>query len=193
MLTGKVLKDEGISDDSVIDTRCTDDTRHLVLCLAATHIGAYSRIRTLGSSAGGYMAVIVGYHLGAEMTVSIGGRFPAERHPVRILKMVLTTWRAKRIGNNTRVIMSYDADKTRDRNYARIIAGLCGGSLLAVEVTNEKVGHRIFECLVERGELAPYLARTIFAEMNDELITTEQANAIMDFPTTRIRSFGSYT
>ena len=152
-------------------------------------VSEYGRIRTLGCSAGGYPAVIAAYFLGAEMAVSVGGRFPAERHPIRILNMIYTTWRAMRKGRCSRVLMSYATDKTRDRSYTRVIGYLCGGSLIAVEFTNGIVGHRIFRRLVERGELAAFLSRTIFAEMNDELIVTERANVIMSFPTTRIRPY----
>ncbi len=89
--------------------------------------------------------------------------------------------------------MSFAIDNNRDRNFSRIMSRLCSSNSIAVEITNEKIGHRVFERLVERGELAPYLARTIFAEMDDELIPTERENVIMNFPTTRIRPYDSLT
>jgi len=156
-------------------------------------ISGYGRIRTIGCSAGCYPAVLAGYLLKAEIAVSVGGRFPSERHPIRILNMMFTTLRAKYKGHCSRVIMSFAIDKNRDRNFSRIMSRLCSSNSIAVEITNERVGHGIFERLVERGELAPYLARTIFAEMDDELITTERENVIMNFPTTRIRPYGSLT
>jgi len=152
-------------------------------------VGEYSRIRTLGCSAGGYPAVIAGYLLGAEMAVSVSGRFPSERYPLRILNMVYTTWQAKRKGSCSCVLMSYAADKTRDRSYNRVIAGLCGGSMIGVEFTNGKVGHRILRRLVERGELASYLSRTIFADQDDALIATERESVVMSFPSTQIRPY----
>ncbi|MBL4712533.1 MAG: AMP-binding protein [Gammaproteobacteria bacterium] len=154
-------------------------------------MGDYCHIRTLGSSAGCYPAVIAGYLLGAEMSVSIGGRFPSERHPLRFFKMVFTIWRAKRKGRCSRVLMSYATDSTRDRNYTRVMVRLCGSSALGVECTDEKVGHLIFERLVERGELALYLARTIFANTNDALIATERIHVIMNLSTTQIRPYDS--
>lgn len=138
-------------------------------------IGDYSRIRTLGCSAGGYAAVIAGHLLGAEMAVSVAGRFPLKlKHPIRILGMIFTTWRVMRKGHCPRVLVSYAADKSRDRKFASVMVRLFGSNPDVVELANEKIGHRVLERLVELGELAPYLARTILAEINDELISTEQ-------------------
>ena len=156
-------------------------------------INHYKHIRTLGSSAGAYPAVISAYRLGAEIAVSVGGRFPAERHIIRIINRIFTIWRASHKGHEARVLMSYCADGTRDRNYAKLISKICACSLVAVEFTNEKLGHRILERLVERNELALYLARTIFAKMDDELITTERANVVMSFPDNKIRAHDSLT
>lgn len=150
-------------------------------------IGNYNRIRTLGCSAGGYPAIIAGYLLGAELAVSIGGRFH-KRRPIKILERIFTTWRAVRNRHCSRVLMSYAKD-TRDRRYAKIIAMLSGGSLVAVEFSNGSVDHLILRRLVERGELALYLARTIFAEMNDELIATQRTNVIISFPADKIRPY----
>lgn len=152
-------------------------------------INQYQHIRTIGCSAGGYPAVIAGYRLNAQMAFSVGGRFHSERHPFKILDRVLTTWRAVRKGRCSRVLMSYAIDKSRDRFYAKVIARLTGGSMIAVEFTDEKVGHRILERLAGRSELTDYLNHTIFASMSDELIATTEANVIMNFPSTQIRTY----
>jgi acyl-coenzyme A synthetase/AMP-(fatty) acid ligase len=144
-------------------------------------ISNYSRIRTLGCSAGCYPAVIAGYLLGGELAVGVGGRFHSWRHPGWIAERIVNTWRAVRRGNCARVLMCYDIDKTRDRNYSKLIAWLSGGSLVAIEFADGIVGHRVLSRLLERGELAPYLARTVFAEMDDELIATQDANAVISF------------
>jgi hypothetical protein len=145
-------------------------------CLARLDfIGDYSRIRTLGFSAGGYAAVIAGHLLGAELAVSVGGRFPSNRkQPLRILSMIFATWQVMRKGHCPRVLVSYAADKSRDRKFAKIMTRLFGSNPDAVEIRNEKVGHMVLARLLERGELAPYLERTIFAEINDESIPTER-------------------
>jgi len=138
-------------------------------------MGDYSRIRTVGCSAGGYAAVIAGHLLGAEMAVSIGGRIPSNyKPPINILHMILTTWRAMRKKHCPRVLVSYAVDNPRDQKFASVMARLFGSKPDVVEFENEKVGHNILARLLERGELAPYLARTIFAEINDELVSTEQ-------------------
>ena len=150
-------------------------------------MSAYKAIRTFGCSAGGYAAVVAGYGLGAELAVSSGGRFHTERHPRRILDRVVTTWRAVRKGRCSRTLMSYSADKTRDRVYARVIAYLTGGSQLAVEFTDAEVGHLILQRLLQRGELAPYLANTIFAEPDDEMLTADRAKVVLSLPAAELR------
>jgi len=154
-------------------------------------ISDYKAIRTFGCSAGAFMAVIAGYRLGAELAVSVAGRFHPERYPHRILGRVITTWRTVRKAHCARVLMSYpaDKDKTRDHIYARIIGRLTGGSLFGLEFTDGRVGHRILERLVERGELAPYLANTIFAELDDETITPERANVVFSLPAGTFRPY----
>ena len=148
----------------------------VIECLARLDfIGDYSRIRTLGFSAGGYAAVIAGHLLGAELAVSVGGRFPSNRkQPLRILGMIFAIWRVMHKGHCPRVLVSYAADKSRDRKFAKIMTRLFGSNPDIVEFGNEKVGHMVLARLLERGELAPYLERTIFAEINDELVPSER-------------------
>jgi hypothetical protein len=135
----------------------------------------YSGIRTLGCSAGGFAAVIAGHLLGAEMAVSVAGRFPPKRkHPITMLNMIYTTWRVMREGHCPNVLVSCGVDQSRDREFARIMAWLFGANRDVVKLTNQRVGHGVLERLIGRGELAPYLARTIFAEINDELVSTER-------------------
>lgn len=150
----------------------------------------YRRIRTMGSSAGCYPAVIAGYYLNAELVVSVGGRFHSEHHPGKILGRIFTTWRAVNKKQQVHVLMSFDNKVTRDRHYAKIMAWLSRGNLNAIEFSNGNVGHLILERLVERGELAPYLARTVFASMDDKHIATKQAKSIMTLPEDTIRPYG---
>jgi len=149
---------------------------------------SYRSIRTLGCSAGCYPAVIAGYLLGAELAVSAGGRFHSWRHPMWILERIVNTWRAVRNGRCSRVLMCYDIDKTRDRNYSRLIAWLTGGSLVAIEFSDGIVGHRILARLAERGELAPYSALTVFADMNSEHIQTSQNRIVLNLPSGNTRA-----
>ena len=151
-------------------------------------ISDYNLIRTFGSSAGAYPAVVAGYRLKAEIAVSVGGRFHHRRkHPIKFLERVFFISRAASKGNCSRVLLSYSISKRRDKKYAQIIAALLGGNRIALEFVDKKVGHKILRELVRRGELASFLARTIFAEMNDELIVAERANVIMSFPAAKVR------
>ncbi len=122
----------------------------------------YRAIRTIGCSAGGYAAIVAAYQLGAELGVSVGGRFHSERYPVRIAERLWTTWKAVRRGDPTRTLLSYAADKTRDKTFARAIRWITGGDLHSVSFPDGEVGHLILRRLAERGDLAPYLSRTIF-------------------------------
>jgi len=138
-------------------------------------IGDYRRIRTFGWSAGGYAAMLAGHLLGAELAVSVGGRFPSKRkQPLRILRMILAIWRVMHKGHCAAVLVSYAADNSRDRKFARIMTRLFGSHPDIVKVANQTIGHSILGRLVERGELTPYLARTAFAELDDKLIAPER-------------------
>ncbi len=150
-------------------------------------ISKYSSIRTLGFSAGAYPALIAGYLLKAEMALSISGRFHRKKNILKNLDKVITTWKMVRKGRCSRVLISYSTDHSRDQKYARIIGKISGGSKVAIEIKNEKTRHLILQRLLERGELAAFLARTIFAEMDDKLIATERTNVIMSFPAAQIR------
>jgi acyl-coenzyme A synthetase/AMP-(fatty) acid ligase/acyl carrier protein len=152
-------------------------------------ISGYNSIRTLGFSAGAYPALIAGYILKAEMAVSVSGRFHRKRYILKNLDKIITTWKAVRKGHCARVLMSYSTDHSRDQKYAKIIGKISGGNKIAIKIENEKTRHLILQRLLERGELAVFLTRTIFAEMNDKLIATKRANTIMSFPAAQIRPY----
>ncbi len=123
-------------------------------------INQYKKIRVLGCSAGCYPAIIAGYRLGAELVSCVGGRFHSERHPGKILERIFISWKGIHKNQNTKVLMSYDPNVTRDRHYAKLFAWLTGGKLFTVK----NVGHNILEKLTERGQLAQFLQHTIFEE-----------------------------
>ena len=152
-------------------------------------IGSYRAVRTVGCSAGAYMAVIAGFRLGAEMAVSVAGRFHAERYLHRIVGRIITTWRTARTGHCDNVVMSYPDDdgKTRDRIYARVIGRLTNGRLFGVKFTDGFVGHRILERLVERGELIPYFANTVFAGLENASAAANRNHTVLSLPDGNIR------
>lgn len=130
-------------------------------------ISDYRSIRTLGCSAGGYAAMAAAHYLKADIAVSVGGRFPSKhKHPIIFLNMIFTKWRVMRTGHCPRVLMSYGANKSRDRKFAKIMARLFGSTPDIVQLTNEEVGHNILGRLVERQELTSYLDRTIFMKID---------------------------
>ena len=151
-------------------------------------IRGYHRIRTLGFSAGGYPAVVAAYLLNAELAVSVGGRFHSKRYIIKNLDKMVTTWRAVRSGHCSRVLMSYAADNSRDRNYANIMAGIASANKVAIQFTNGKTGHLILRQLLARGELASYLQQTVFGPMNGPLISGGQQNMMMSFPAAKVLS-----
>ncbi len=151
----------------------------------------YSATRTIGCSAGAFLAVIAGYRLSAGLAVSVAGRFHAERYPHRILGRLLATWQTVRKSDCSRVLMCYPADKgkSRDRTYARIIARLTGGSLVGLQITDEVAGHHFLQRLAERGELAQFLDQTVFADAGSDILTTDRANVVFSLPAGQFRSF----
>ena len=151
-----------------------DDIHSMIESIAGLDLlDDYQHLRTLGCSAGCYPAVIAAFRVGAELAVCSAGRFHSWRFPGQIAERVWNTWRAVRKGSCQHTMMTFAAHKTRDRNYARIMARLSRGSM--VGVSGDGLGHRVLMDLAERGELAPYLARTLFAELNDATVTTTDA------------------
>ena len=134
----------------------------------------YQAIRTIGCSAGGYPAVIAGHALNAEMAISVGGRFHAERYVLRILDRIINTWRGARMGQCSSVLMCYGADKSRDKNYARVIAALTKGHLIGVGFAEAPMGHYVLNRLAESGTLKPFLEMTLFAEINQGSAVTKR-------------------
>ncbi len=145
-------------------------------------INHYSSLRTFGFSSGGYVAVIAGHHLKADVAISVSGRFHPKKHLIKNLDKTITTWKAVHKGHCPRVLISHAADNSRDRKYANIITKIAGGNKFVVKFENRSIGHLILPWLLERGELATYLARTVFAEKHDELITGKQKTIVMNVP-----------
>ena len=127
----------------------------------------YARIRTVGYSAGGHAAIVAAYRLGAELGVSIAGRFHSERYPGRILRRLMATWRAARYGTCERIVLAYAADKTRDRNFARIVGNITGAYHFTVGLEGAGVGHHVLNRVSERGQLGSFLTATVFADLVD--------------------------
>jgi hypothetical protein len=146
----------------------------------------YRQVRTLGCSAGSYPALLMGYRLQAELIVSVVGRFPAERHVKALFRMLVDMRNAVKRGRRPRVILAYGADRSRDRNYARIVSGLTGGGRMEVAIPGRKAAHWIFRDMLEDRTLASFLEMTVLAPMQAPLLAG-QARAV----TVRLPALGA--
>lgn len=81
--------------------------------------------------------------------------------------------------------MTYAAGISRDRHYARVIAWLTGGTLLAIEFLDERARHHILQQLAERGELAHYLSQTLFADIGEGLLLSKKSRQRLTLPAKR--------
>ena len=150
---------------------------------------SYSQIRTMGYSAGSYPAIIVGHELRAELAVSVGGRFHTKSHPLKSLHRLFTTWQTVRKNNCSNVLIAYAANESRDHLYAKIIALFTAGNLLEVNFADENINHLFLNQLLERGELSTFFARTVFTNLDNQLITEQHANVAINFPTNETSSY----
>jgi hypothetical protein len=143
----------------------------------------YAQVRTLGISAGGYPALLMGYRLQAELIVNAVGRFPAERHVLTVVRMLFDIRNAVKRGRRPRVLLAYGADRTRDRNYARIVARLTGAARLEVVTPGREVAHRrFFSDMLEDRSLSRFLEMTILAPMQDPLLAGEAGTVKVQLP-----------
>lgn len=143
----------------------------------------YRQIRTLGISAGGYPALLMGYRLQAELVVNAVGRFPAERHVGTVFRMLLDIRNAVKHGRRPRVILAYGVDRTRDRNYARIVARLTGARRIEIATPGRPVAHRrFFSDMVEDRTLARFLEMTVLAPMQDPLLAGDARTVKVQLP-----------
>jgi acyl carrier protein len=142
----------------------------------------YAQVRTLGCSAGSYPALLMGYRLQAELIVSVVGRFPAERHVKTLFRMLLDMRNAVKRGRRPRVILAYGADRTRDRNFARIVARLTGGARMEVAIPGREAAHRIFNDMLEDRTLGRFLEMTVLAPMQAPLLAGETRTVTVRLP-----------
>lgn len=143
----------------------------------------YGQVRTMGISAGGYPALLMGYRLQAELIVNMVGRFPAERHVRTLFRMLLDIRNAVKRGRRPRVILAYGADRTRDRNYAWIVGRLTDGARMEVATPGREVAHRrFFTDMLEDRTLARFLEMTVLAPMQDPLLAGDTRTAKVQLP-----------
>jgi acyl-coenzyme A synthetase/AMP-(fatty) acid ligase/acyl carrier protein len=142
----------------------------------------YKQVRTFGVSAGSFPAIALGYLLQAEITLSIAGRFHKKKHPLINLDKVVTTLQFLRRGNCERLLISYSANNRRDKKFASFISKVTKGKEIAIEIKTEKLPHLMLRRLAERGELASYFSRTLFAKADDALFMNHRKREMLSFP-----------
>jgi hypothetical protein len=142
----------------------------------------YRQIRTLGCSAGSYPALLMGYRLQAELIVNVVGRFPAERHVGTLFRMLLEIRNAVKRGRRPRVILAYGADRSRDRNYARIVSALTGAGRMEVAIPGRQAAHWIFRDMLEDRTLSRFLEMSVLAPMQAPLLAGETGTVKVQLP-----------
>jgi acyl carrier protein len=142
----------------------------------------YPRVRTMGLSAGAYLAVLTGRHLGAELTLGVAGRFPAERHVRIILTMVFRLWRASRRMPDGQLLLCYDADRSRDKNFARIVVGVSGGRRVGVRTPGAPLGHLMLQPLLARAQLGAFLEDSLLAPLTHGRLADTAGPVIIEYP-----------
>lgn len=146
-------------------------------------LAEYAAIRTAGTSAGAYPAMLAARRLDAELGLSVCGRFPRPRWGTRgqILEMHLFTWLEGLRHPGTRIVMAH-GKKRRDKTYTRRLGWLPGVTRLGVKMPGRKVNHNVLRPMVEEGRLGYFLAQTLFAPVDRGLLASDAKRARLSVP-----------
>jgi hypothetical protein len=79
-------------------------------------------------------------------------------------------------------LISYSANNRRDKKFASFISKVTKGKEIAIEIKTEKLPHLMLRRLAERGELASYFSRTLFAKVDDGLFMNHRKRETLSFP-----------
>lgn len=139
----------------------------------------YKQIRTVGCSAGAYIAIIAGYQLNAELAVGVGAVFHKINQLGKYLNRIYVIWSIACKDSSTRVVLAYSKGEKRDQHCARIISVLTGGNQIHVEHDGIKIGHDIFKRLVELGVLNTFLTQTVYADMDSQLLIKQRLKGVI--------------
>lgn len=142
----------------------------------------YENIRVFGYSAGSFPAIVFAYRLNAELVLSIAGRFHKKKHLMINLGRTATVWRAVKKGNCNSTIFCYSENNKRDRKFAQFFKKVCKAKEIAIKIKTEKLSHLMLRRLAERGELATYLAQTLFAKSNKTYPNKDKGKTVLSFP-----------
>lgn len=141
-----------------------ESTQTLIEYLARLPVlKAYGSVRSMGSSGGGYAALLAAATLGLEMGVSFAGRFPAGRHWLRFQR-VWALRQARSRSGGAPLLAVFGGPKTRDRKFAQAFVRGVGARSLAIDYVEGEAGHLILAEVLERGHLETLIGQTICAE-----------------------------
>ena len=118
----------------------------------------YQRLRTFGCSGGGYPAVLAGHQLGAELAISVAGRFPGRNYWSRL------RWALQARGSCT-VLLAYARGHARDRKFARFLRWAAAARRLPIAMPGHDGEHNIFEPMLKHGELRQFFEQVVHAEL----------------------------
>ncbi len=111
--------------------------------------GKYRSVACLGTSSGGFSAIINALRIGAAVGVSIGGSAPAaDRSP--------SPFHGVNSSGSTRLVYVHGADFERDGMSAGILASRFPGEILPVPGVSR---HNVLAALLAEGAIGPFLDR----------------------------------
>ncbi len=123
----------------------------------------HAELRTIGSSAGAYMAIVSGLRFKVRRVLSIGGRFPRfkKQKSKALLKAALLLIEKVR-GGRAEIVLSHARDDKRDAKFAQLVAKVTDGEIRPISSSKGEVGHRVLDALLGYGELEDFLKEAIF-------------------------------
>ena len=103
----------------------------------------YRRLRTYGCSGGGYPAVLAGHRLGAELAISVAGRFPGRNYWSR-LRWTLQARPPAGAHSSCTALLAYSRKHGRDRKFARFLRWGAAARRLPIAMPGHDSEHNIF-------------------------------------------------
>lgn len=119
--------------------------------------GRYRRLATIGTSGGGYAAIVAAILMGASRGVSVGGRLPPEANdsdPPIVM----------RAPPQIELRFVFGDENADDRREAGAMVEVFGGQLDPIGATDD---HNVFRRLLERGTLSEFVREAIGDERSE--------------------------
>lgn len=125
-------------------------------------IQGYKNTRIAGVSAGAYPAMLLGYELGADLTLSLAGRFHRfKRNPGFVLNRIVGAIAVRIQKPYHKVIYCYSSSR-KDKRYAIFMSHLTNGETRCVRYPGVDLGHRLLYNMLGAGRLSSFLEDTLF-------------------------------